>query len=99
MIYIRENVKNKVIFYISRLPFSNFILICTSCEYRLKLCISGVNVLLDMSPVSKAWSTFSFIRSAVEGGEGQKVMEFSDVFSTRMGVFFFFLTQAIRHPG
>lgn len=83
------------------LPFSNFILICTSCDHRLKLCISGVNVLLDMSPVSKAWSTFSFIRSAVgeERDEGQKAMEFSDVFSTRTGVFFFFLTQAFCHPG
>lgn len=91
MIYIRENVKNKVIFYISRLPISNFILICTGFDYRLRLWISGVNVLLDMSPVSKAWSTFSFIRSAVGGkrDEGQKAIEFSDVFSTRTGVGFF----------
>lgn len=98
MIYIRENVKNKVIFYISRLPFSNFILICINCDCRLKLCISGVNVLLDMSPVSKAWSTFSFIRSTVGGkrDEGQKAIEFSDVFHQN---WCFFLMQAVRHAG
>lgn len=95
MIYIRENVKNKVIFYISRLQFPNFILICTNCDYKLKLCISGVNALLDMSPVSKAWST----SDQLLGEKGMKVKKrwnFQMCFPPGR---VFFLRQAVHHPG